>query len=99
MARRVTATDMYGRYTAVLLPDGVPDSDAFMGIPLGPPNLDSLGLPVDIQTRLHNELFVRGIYSLRDSIIARKEILGALLSALRVDTEKIAEAYRTADKG
>lgn len=94
--RRVTSVDPQGRWTAVWLPDGAPDSDAPMGIPIGPPSLDSLGLPPEVQTRLHNELFVRGIYSVRDAISGRQNLVGALMSALKLDVERITDIYRQA---
>lgn len=95
--KRVVKTDQHGRWTAVYLPDDAPESDAYMGIPLGPPSLDSLGLPEEIQTRLHNELYVRGIYSIRDATASRKDIVGALMAALRIDVERITDIYRQAD--
>lgn len=96
--KRVTYADPYGRWTVVLLPDDAPDSDAYRGIPQGPPSLDALHLPEDVQTRLHNELFVRGIHSLRDANASRQNIVGALMSALRVDVERIMDIYRATDK-
>lgn len=96
--KRVTAVDGYGRWTAVLLPDDAPASDAYMGIPQGPPSLDGLHLPEEVQTRLHNELFARGIFSLRDAVAGRQNLIGALMSALRLDVERITDIYRNADK-
>lgn len=97
--RRVTQVDSHGRWTAVWLPDGAPDSDAYMGIPIGPPTLDALNLPEEIQTRLHNELFVRGIYSLRDATLGRQNVMGALMSALKIDVERVTDIYRQSSKG
>lgn len=96
--RRVTHADGFGRWTAVWLPDDVPDSESYRGVPIGPPSLDVLNLPEEIQTRLHNELFVRGIYSLRDATLGRQNLLGALQSALKIDVERLTDIYRQAEK-
>jgi hypothetical protein len=78
----------------VSLPDGVPESDAALGIPLGPPSLAPLGLPLDVEVRIHNQLFARRLFTPRDVKTRRMEILGALQAALRVDIVAIAALYR-----
>ena len=86
-------TDSKTRKTWVNLPDNAPDSHASKGIPIGPPSLSSLNLPVDIEVRLHNELFNRGILTAKDARRRQVEIFAALQSALRVDTTRIQNLY------
>lgn len=92
--REMSYTDDEGRQWAVSLPDGVPESDAALGIPLGPPSLAPLGLPLDVEVRIHNQLFARRLFTPRDVKTRRMEILGALQAALRVDIVAIAALYR-----
>ncbi len=96
--KRVESVDRLGRKTAVWLPNDAPESDAYLGIPIGPPALDGLHLPKEIEIRLHNELFARGIFSLRDVNAERQNVVGALMSALKIDVEHIADIYRQAEK-
>lgn len=76
------------------LPAGVPDSDADLGIPVGPPPLTALGLPEDTEIRLHNELFHRGLLRAEDLKRHMAEVVAALQAALRVDAGRVAECYR-----
>jgi hypothetical protein len=77
----------------VLLPDTSPDSEAHMGLVVGPPCLDSLGLPKATQTALHNELFNRGLFSVVDVAKNPRDVMGALQAALKIDAERIKNAY------
>ena len=92
--KRVSYTDRAGRQWATMLPDGKPDSDASTGIPLGPPSLEALKLPKEIEVRLHNQLCGRRLFTFKDMKTRRTEILGALQAALRVDIVAIAALYR-----
>ena len=91
--REASYTDDEGRQWAVQLPDGVPESDAEMGIPLGPPSLAPLGLPLEFEVKLHNQLFGRRLFTHRDVKARRMDILGALQAALKVDIVAIAHLY------
>ena len=93
--RKVSYTDRAGRQWATLLPDGIPDSDASTGLPLGPPSLEDLGLPKDIEVRLHNLLFERGIFTFKDAHHRGKELRVSLGVALRVNVNKLMEVYKT----
>ncbi len=93
MSRRVTYTDDAGRRWTVLLPDDKPDSDAPMGIPVGPPSLESLELPEELEVRLHNALHDRGLLTARDIKVRRSHLTGALQSAFRVDIVRVAALY------
>lgn len=89
--KRASWTDSDGRNKVVLIPE---DSDqAEMGIPVGPPSLAELGLPLDIEVRLNNELVNRGILTAVDALKNRAEISLAIQSVLKVDTDRIVQAY------
>jgi hypothetical protein len=91
--RQSSYTDEEGRHWSVSLPDGVPETDAALGIPLGPISLEPLGLPLEVEVRLHNQLFARRIFTVSDVKARRVDIFGALQAAFRVDTERIAQLY------
>lgn len=91
--RHVVYTDSAGRRTLVWLPDAAPDADAAMGIVVGPPSLERLGLPLGTDVRLHNELFARGLFTKRDVDNNRRDVISALMAALKVDAEMIAQCY------
>jgi hypothetical protein len=79
-----------GRKYLVQLPDEAPDSEAELGIPIGPPDIDALlPLPEPFATRLHNELYRRGIFSLTDTIKRQNEVRAALLAACNLDVQTI----------
>lgn len=76
------------------VPDGLPDSEAPRGILVGPPALDSLGLPPDIEAALHTELYIRGVITLRDVERRPGAVVDAIRAALRIDVPRIASLYR-----
>lgn len=75
------------------LPKEVPDDEAIKGIPIGPPSLESLGLPTEVEVRVHNQLFHRRIFTARDARLRRVEIHAAIRAALKVDTERVYQVY------
>ena len=75
------------------MPDGLPDSDANMGLPIGPPDLAPLGFPEEVEVRLHNQLFARRLLTAPDVLRHRKEVFAALQAAFRVDTDRIVALY------
>ena len=91
--KQIEYTDMLGRKTLVALPDDVPDSDGYMGIVIGPPSLDALGLPPDVQTRIHNELYYRRLFSVKDVNARSVDVASALMAALKVDVAAIKNIY------
>jgi len=91
--RRVSYEDEKGRMWMVDLPENVPDSDASMGLHVGPPPLESLGLPEDIEIELHNQLFHRGLLTARDLKKRRGEIISALIHSLGVTGRAIIALY------
>lgn len=92
--RAVEWRDEDGRRWARGLPPQAPDSDARWGIPLGPPSLKALGLPAEVEIRLHNELYVRGLLTERDVRRRTHDIQAALMAALGVDTGRILTAFQ-----
>lgn len=91
--RQVPFQDSGGRYYARLIPGSQPDSAAVIGVPVGPPPLDDLGLPAELTTRLHNELYNRGIFTARDAMSRRGEVAAALMAALKVDVGRVVDLY------
>ena len=85
--------DEEGRLYAVLLPNGTGEENAAKGLPLGPPSLEVLGLPEEVEIRLHNELFSRQIFTTKDVRKRRIDVFGALQAAFKVDTERIVQIY------
>lgn len=97
--KKVRYTDKDGRHTLVWLPDTAPDADARMGVPIGPPPLGALKLPKAIDVRLHNELFARGLFTREDVTRNRRDVISALMAALKVDAEAIIGCYSILDGG
>lgn len=94
----VTYEDGRGRLFRVSLPDDVPDSEAFKGIPIGPPDVvDLLGLPEPVATRLHNELHRRSLWNIREIKRRPGALTAALQAALRVDFQTLSNAYHKVD--
>jgi len=91
--REASYQDADGRWWMVNLPDGVPDADARMGIPIGPPPLGKLRLPLETEVRLHNQLFSRRIFRAKDAMNKRHEVFAALQSAYKTDTSAIVDLY------
>ncbi len=93
MMRQSFYSDEKGRNWATLLPDGVPDSEAAMGLLLGPPSMEPLGLPEEIEIRLHNQLFYRRLFTFEDVRRRRADVASALQSTLKVDAQAIVDIY------
>lgn len=86
-------TDRKGRQWKTLLPDAVPESQASRGVPFGPPSLASLGLPEELEVRLHNLLFERGFFKAEDLRGRENEIAHTLIRALKIDAQVIMGLY------
>ena len=91
--RQAKYTDILGRVWVTYIPDGVPESDASMGVPVGPPSMDPLGLPQDIAIALHNELVARGLLTARDIKRRRQDVVAALRSALKISVPDVVRLY------
>ncbi len=88
-----TYTDADGRSWRVRVPKGAPTPNS-MGIPAGPPDISSLGLPHEIMVRLHNQLFNRGLFSRGDLRGRGQEVVAALQAAYKVDASAVTALYR-----
>lgn len=91
--RRADWTDGDGRKYAVLLPEDVPDEQARFGLPIGPPPLEALGLPNALMIRLHNELYVREVFTAEDARRRPADIATAIQHALRLDAMDVQALY------
>lgn len=89
-------TEIEGKKYRVIVPEGAPQDTWAYGVIVGPPDLGSLGLPIEVERRLHNELHARGLIT---AVNVRKNmqlLQGALQAALRVDAQLILQAYEEA---
>ena len=77
----------------VLLPNHAPDSDADKGVVVGPPSLESLGLPRETEIRLHNALYNRGLLTEHDVQARPSEVVASIMSALKVDAQLVMALY------
>lgn len=95
--KKVIYKDQEGRHKVVLLPEEESEENAAIGVPVGPPDLSELGLPSDMEIRLNNELFYRGILTPQDALKKRAEVSAAIQSVLKLDTERIVVIYAGKD--
>ncbi len=85
--------DEDGRWWRVRVPLGSEGQEA-MGIPVGPPDLSSLGLPDAASIRLHNQLFHRGLFTKANLRGRGQEIFAAVQAAYKVDSAAVTALYR-----
>jgi hypothetical protein len=97
--RDVDYTDDEGRSWRVRVPDDCPADRFVEGIPIGPPALASLGLPLAVEVRLHNQLFGRGLLTRRDVLRRPGDVFAALQAAYRVDVQTLQTLYLTEQGG
>jgi hypothetical protein len=95
--KKISFKDEYGRHKVVLLPEEESEENAAIGVPVGPPDLSELGLPAEMEIRLNNELFYRGILTPQDALKKRPEVSAAIQSVLKLDTERIVTIYAGKD--
>lgn len=88
-----TYKDDEGRWWKVRIPSGAQDQAA-MGIPVGPPDLSTLGLPEEVSVRLHNQLFHRGLFTRADLRGRGQEVFAAVQAAFKVDASAVTALYR-----
>jgi len=89
----ITDTSANGRRSALSVPDDAPQATWPGGVLVGPPDLSGLGLPEEVTTRLHNELFHRGLLRRADVRFRRADVVAALQAALKVDAQLIIDIY------
>lgn len=93
--KEVQWKDDRGRFFLSKLENHEPDTNAPGGILVGPPDIvDDLGLPEDIATNLHNQLFHRKLWTMKDLERNPQSLLGALQAALNIDVARIMNLYR-----
>lgn len=97
--QQISYTDKVGRMWLVNLPDGMPASDASLGIPVGPPSLEGLGFPEEIEVALHNQLFARKIFTWNDANRKRLEVVAAIQGALKLDADRIVSYLHNIENG
>jgi hypothetical protein len=68
----VTHVDELERRSVIQVPEGTPETRWGQGILVGPPDLSALGLPEEVTTRLHNELFHRGIVGVTRNCVVQR---------------------------
>jgi len=92
--KQVTYEDERGRKYLVELDDNDPEEDAYLGIPIGPPDVvDELELPDPFATRIHNMLFEKGLWSINELRKQPKALHGVLQAALKIDVQTLHTAY------
>lgn len=92
--RNVDYEDSKGRWSVRQMPDDAPPENARYGIVVGPPDLSGLQLPEEVETRLNNELYHRGLITSADLRGRNNELQAALQAALRVDFQLLHAAYQ-----
>ena len=91
--RNITVTDIAGRKTVYSIPDNAPDWHGPMGLLIGPPSLESLSLPIELEVRINNQLYSRGLITENDINRKPSEVMLAIQSALKIDAQRIMGLY------
>ena len=99
LLREATYTDEAGRMFKVMLPQDAPAEHARLGVVIGPPPLDGLGLPFDAEVRLNLQLFSRGIFTARDAKRRPRDVHAAIMGALRADIQRVVAVYEAYEQG
>ena len=82
--------DDEGRNWRVGVPEDAKPEDYPMGVPMGPPPLDSLNdMPEATRVRLHNEFHRRKLFTRSDFLRRPAEVFASLQAAYRVDVQAI----------
>jgi hypothetical protein len=70
------------------------------GINVGPPEdiTEGLGLSDELATRLHNQLYQRGLWTIKDINKNPKLVFAALQATLGINQQKIVNAYLKYDQ-
>ena len=92
---KTSFTDDTGRMWMVLVPEGS-EKDGHQGIPVGPPDTSGLGLPEEIDVRLNNQLFHRGLFTWRDVKRDQVQVTAALQAALKISATSILNLFKEA---
>ncbi len=93
--KRIEKTEPNGRKYAV----AVNENGAAGEVLLGPPDVVSLlKLPEPLATKLHNELYRRGLFMYDDVRRRPKEVQAAIQAALKFDAAVIVDAYHNLER-
>lgn len=92
MLKKIEHTDLDGRKYLIELPEEFQDMPE-TGIIIGPPSLEMLNMPLDMEVELNNQLFDRKLFTWSDVRRRPEEIEAALKAVLKVDVRKIKELY------
>lgn len=90
---RVNYKNERGYKYLVEIPDEFQDEPE-LGIIIGPPDLESLGLPENYEVKLNNQLFDRQLFNWSDVRRRPDDIRAALKATLRVDEQAIIRLYK-----
>jgi hypothetical protein len=96
--RRIEYRDSDGRLSLRLIPYDAPDEDAVYGVLVGPPPLTGLGLPLEIEVKLQNELYHRGLLTEKDIRKRRYDAAAAVMAACRLDVDRILAAIHVKEE-
>lgn len=89
----IVDTHIDGRPYRVIVPDDAAEYEWPKGVVVGPADLSPLELPLEVEERLHNELFARRIITAADCTKKRGEIVAAIMATLSLDAERVYECY------
>lgn len=81
------------KWYKVAVPDDAPESSYKYGLRIGPPDFEDM-LGTVLGTKLHNELYHRGLITERDVMSHTDWVLGAWQSVLKSDVSQIIDRYR-----
>ena len=83
-----------GKEYVVLVPQDAEARDYSKGLIVGPPDLSELGLPSELELRLHNELLNRGLITANDVRRHPEAVIGAWQAALKVSGTELLNLYQ-----
>lgn len=98
--KKVTYTDPKGRKYLRLVENNQEEEMYQYGINIGPPEdiVDGLGFPDDLATELHNQLFQRQLWSIKEVRKNPRAIFAALQAVFGVNQQMIVNAYMLYDQ-
>lgn len=82
-----------GKEYVVLVPQDATEAQYERGLIVGPPDLSSLGLPSELELRLHNELLNRGLITAKDARRHSDAVMGAWQAALKVSVTDLLNLF------
>lgn len=82
----------------VEVPDNATEEEYAFGLVVGPPvdltyQLIEAGMSKTLARALHKELFARSLITFQDVFTRKQDVIGALQSVLKLDSERIVEVY------